>query len=1191
MKLKKVKSDTEAVSPPAPQAEIIEADLYKRLYFGPDIPTLELECWEEELSEAQLNAYKHAGDEYNNIQNKLDEMVKDTGGQVVYNGNQFTAYQLLGKQPVLKDLERQSADIIRSRSRSLSVVKESKEVTKNKRGRPKKNAPLYAENDRDYSPSPERIKTPEPRHKKKKKDKDKKKEEKEKRREEEPKETKTKDKTLAPSNVHSVVTNVRPSEATAVGGLLTGSATKATAIVDLTREDQSNKNIADSREVSFNKLQGKTFPSLVVVARPYLRSKEAPPPSDRAALDGKVKSVLIHTPMKFTEWLIQQGLVRSEQRCAVHAGNKLKLGMYSDVSKFPYSGGYVWISECCPTRFVSVFSSSIFEGATFPPSVILKLVYHWACQTNVQNVVQWVKVDNLYVKGLFTWLRAVCTSAIHNHMGLLGGSGKKIEVGVISLGTTSHDGTQRQVKVEVLGVLDPVEKVIRLRAVEPLAEYEKNYKKRFQKILEPLTGWVHPSSVILTDLTVDKGTLISMGFKTVHQSSSHSEQPAKHSNANIMEYLRRIVPRMFQNTLSLLSRQIIQQFLDELVWREKFGISPGQAFDNIVAHIAEQTKLDAKDPITIRLNKIAANPFKNWKFPTKKNKNEDPPEPEVRGKRNRKKKEPSPVPIPPPKKRKKEKTTYIDDDEDEEIPLALRRTKIKQEKEKEKTKVEKESEPSGAPTPTPRGRRKTVRSYVDDDLDLDDVPLKSIKKEIKPEETVSLERFYYGQTKEDAVDNIAIAVLCPICHVEFNESLPLMEHIFKHLVPSPAGCDAAPQCRYCLARFATDDEVASHLNSAHPIGTKAPDVFTYACLICEVRFAAVLTLATHMQKTHMPRELPYACGACAYRSSAHRATVDHQRACHRRAAALCCPHCFKVIPVYADGYELTANVLLYVEHLKQHQDKDLEVKCNRCVLKFVHLGQLKEHQIRDHTSVEDAIPLCSEEHLINQPKNKARPPVKDCANHNISETYEGVTLVLPAGAVCRECDTPLDTDKHFLGRTTCSKCCYATSCYRGMLRHSGYCAGPHSLETAPRRAPARLHCVCGYCTDIGTDMLSHLLVTGHTSAYSSEEEARANIVGGETFSKTVDEAVDSAVESMPAAIPDYAPPSVINTQLSLDDLAPPSVLQSDQHEQELLKDTYDRPLATPRHEEPHYTLGDFEPLPQEPPPQPDFEQL
>lgn len=36
--------------------------------------------------------------------------------------------------------------------------------------------------------------------------------------------------------------------------------------------------------------------------------------------------------------------------------------MYSDGAKFPYSGGYVWISDCCPSRFVSVFSGSLFEG-------------------------------------------------------------------------------------------------------------------------------------------------------------------------------------------------------------------------------------------------------------------------------------------------------------------------------------------------------------------------------------------------------------------------------------------------------------------------------------------------------------------------------------------------------------------------------------------------------------------------------------------------------------------------------------------------------------------------------------------------------------------------------------------------------------------------------------------------------------
>lgn len=102
-----------------------------------------------------------------------------------------------------------------------------------------------------------------------------------------------------------------------------------------------------------------------------------------------------------------------------------------------------------------------------------------------------------------------------------------------------------------------------------------------------------------------------MGYKTVVQVSP-SDSSSRHSNANIMDYLRRIVPRMFQNTLSLLSRQIIQQFLDELVWREWYGNTLGQAFDNIVLHISEQTRHETKDNLTTRLNKVAANPFKDY---------------------------------------------------------------------------------------------------------------------------------------------------------------------------------------------------------------------------------------------------------------------------------------------------------------------------------------------------------------------------------------------------------------------------------------------------------------------------------------------------------------------------------------------------------------------------------------------------
>jgi hypothetical protein len=122
--------------------------------------------------------------------------------------------------------------------------------------------------------------------------------------------------------------------------------------------------------------------------------------------DAKVKGLLVYTPSKFTEWLIQCGLLRSKQTCGTHFNpNKtpipLKLAMYNDRAKFPSTGGYVWISDCCPDRFVSVFRGSLFEGQNHPPTTILKLIYHWACQTNPQNVMSWVKTEAPYINGFF----------------------------------------------------------------------------------------------------------------------------------------------------------------------------------------------------------------------------------------------------------------------------------------------------------------------------------------------------------------------------------------------------------------------------------------------------------------------------------------------------------------------------------------------------------------------------------------------------------------------------------------------------------------------------------------------------------------------------------------------------------------------------------------------------------------------
>lgn len=283
--------------------------------------TLELECWPDELSPAQLAAYEKAEKEHLDIQNKLKEVVSSSRGENLYLGDIFQAYQVTGLTPVGLDKIGKPIATVRRENKARQAAEEKR--LKNDREAAKKREhkstvveTIDDDDDDDYIPSSKRSNTQVYKTPQKKKEPEKK---------------------IAPKSGQKIVGSttitptekvsaiVRPSETTSIGGLSVGDPSRKKDIVDLTKDD-SGRVVADSREITFNKLQGKTFPSLVVVARPSLKVKESA--NDRYTLDAKVKSVLMHTATKYTEWLIQQGLVRSEQMCLVHHNNNLKLGKH-----------------------------------------------------------------------------------------------------------------------------------------------------------------------------------------------------------------------------------------------------------------------------------------------------------------------------------------------------------------------------------------------------------------------------------------------------------------------------------------------------------------------------------------------------------------------------------------------------------------------------------------------------------------------------------------------------------------------------------------------------------------------------------------------------------------------------------------------------------------------------------------------
>lgn len=284
------------------------------LLFG-DIPptnmTLQLDCCQDELSPAQLAAFEQAEQEHNDIKSKLNEVVSASGAEKLFLGEIFSAYEVAGPVAGLEKIAKPVATV-RKENRAKQLIEEKKIRTEREReaSRKRENTRLIEIEDDDedeYLPLSKRSAANKKILNKQK----------------EPPKATYRGKVPATPEKPSV----RPSENTAVGGLTIGEAKKK-EVVDLTKDEPAGaKAAADTREVTFNKLQGKTFPSLVVVARPTLKVKDTNI-NDRPALDSKVKSVLMHTATKYTEWLIQQGLVRSEQTCQNHTNTALKLGTF-----------------------------------------------------------------------------------------------------------------------------------------------------------------------------------------------------------------------------------------------------------------------------------------------------------------------------------------------------------------------------------------------------------------------------------------------------------------------------------------------------------------------------------------------------------------------------------------------------------------------------------------------------------------------------------------------------------------------------------------------------------------------------------------------------------------------------------------------------------------------------------------------
>lgn len=830
------------------------------------------------------------------------------------------------------------------------------------------------------------------------------------------------------------------------------------------------------------------YPLLNIVARPRNTLPPAVAMSQRKELDTKVKLVLVKSPQEFVEWLLSEGLIRNSQSCSIHKVSatqqpfKLKLGMFSDPKALATSGGYVWINECCGKKYISVYSGSIFGSTPIdkvPPTSVLKLIYHWGCQTSINNVENWVKVDKNFINKMFQYLRCVCSVMLQDKVYDFGFDGTTVELGIVSLGTSTADGTKKAVKVEILGLYDRKMKSYRLFASEP--EPGSSSRQRFVRILKPLERVVHTNALILCDQSVDRNCLYNMYFTRVSVCETNDNEDSLQYNARIMTYLRKHVPKMFQSALSQLNLQQVQLVLDELCWRERYGHCAAQAYSNMVEHIIYLTAREAENPGVLHLlDFVAQSPHHNWRYKSQhvpKGPSSLQPSIIMSTANNT-------TPINPQVNLDQTAVAQTPLDHSNKVLLTARRIQI------------------GTPATTTSPPNNVV------------VPPPASKSD-----TTELEPFYYGQIQGDPMLGREINTakfVCHICSLVCENNIDFYTHLKFHLSRIAPSGENKVCCDYCAEHFTTDEKRIFHQRVKH----MHLDARLLWCRICSEGFINEYNMVNHMAKKHYESELPYRCEVCNFVTSILYSLIDHFNTEHKNTAYVQCHFCLCVKSISPNTSSSFSNRMY--QHMQRHMHQ--HTRCKQCQLTFYSTYLRDEHRKKDHISRAGfpglqryKIPAGQKSRIMFRPWiRKQNSPGSSTTNAAVTPMALSTTLAwhdfnisVPdlKDYTCLECNGRFSIPNHFKSYMKCTRCVYSTCC-RNMISKHADAFHPQGRNrkisykfASPIVLPKPLFCICGFSSSSGNHLARHLVKCegGRKSAYPSVSDAmvyRGDVTGG-----------------------------------------------------------------------------------------------
>ncbi|GIY57397.1 hypothetical protein CDAR_608261 [Caerostris darwini] len=295
----------------------------------------------------------------------------------------------------------------------------------------------------------------------------------------------------------------------------------------------------------------------------------------------------IKNPVK---WMVMKGFVSNKSTCRICIGESVlkKNSKYTD--------GCSWLCQKKACGFENIFQRPKFF-ANFPVhslSYIAGLIFHWCVQSDLKLIYTDVPLDCEKVYHVWESFQGLCSDALKRKKERIGGKGHIVEVCVVRYG-----------KLLILGAMDRETKQTLIQSF-PM-EMEKTLN-----IYYTLCSWIFPKTRIVLDIArAIEWQEKQLNHEIVLPDTSVTDKssPLPHV-LNIKNYLMKHLSNMFGRFRDEeVKQEVMQSYLEELMWREQYGKEPQEAFVSIINEIFYY-KTSEISPVAEREKKHACIPKK-----------------------------------------------------------------------------------------------------------------------------------------------------------------------------------------------------------------------------------------------------------------------------------------------------------------------------------------------------------------------------------------------------------------------------------------------------------------------------------------------------------------------------------------------------------------------------------------------------